>query len=656
MNLERFKDVNFVIDHANDRFITRQFVSNGDYLGRTLTVQITNNGLVGPLIGASLTLHWKNESSGLTDDSAFILVNQDESIYKIEYPQHMMTPGKVRASVLITFDGKTTATREFDILVQELAGTSSGVLEKSEFSALVAILSEANKWETRLTTIENNKVDSEKFTQELNEKADKTETDQLRQQKADQSFVDAQFAAIVSGAPKGTFTTKGDLEAKYPSGAEGVFLVLSDGNWYYWESESKSWKSGGVYQSSVLSDGQVTNRFIADGAVNGQKITSGAIESRHLTSEAVSISQINKNARGNNINKGIFFPMKEMDIVGNANPNPTANSSHLNSIMSVSVIGAEKNKVYAIAQILNGYSIDGTPRYGVIFSSFDINQSGTVDASSVKILNSANELDDKHPQSNIVGKTYFIENKVFIITYDTSFIPNNRLVFTSSGTGNLSSFNIVIDPQTYVYQLKKDFKYSWVAVGDSLTAITPKALKTYVGFVQDKLNINQVTNSGISGSTLNKAYDCMVERFLESEAADYMTIFGGMNDYIRNQPLGETTDTTTETTLGALTVLFSQMRAKFPRSKIAFILPHKIGHSVYPEVNSQGLKQIDYIEAIEKKCLEYGVPFLSLYKVSGLDMTISEQVGVFCDKDQVHLNNDGHEYIARTIAHFIQGI
>ena len=77
-------------------------------------------------------------------------------------------------------------------------------------------------------------------------------------QKANQAFVDAQFSSIVSGAPKGTYTDLTALQSAYPTGAEGIFLVMSNGHWYYWNSTTSAWVDGGVYQSSGLADHSVT--------------------------------------------------------------------------------------------------------------------------------------------------------------------------------------------------------------------------------------------------------------------------------------------------------------------------------------------------------------------------------------------------------------
>lgn len=248
LELDQFRDVDLVIDYANYSFIEKQFVSQGDYKGRTLTVQVTNNGVVGEVPGLMLNLNWHNQASGLTDLSAFSVLDKANSIYRIEYPQHMMTPGKVLASIQVIQNGKVTNLKQFELTVQKIAGQPIGIVEKAEFSALVAILADSNKFRT-----------------DIDRKADKT-------------FVDAQFASIVSGAPKGTFTTLDSLKAAYPSGTEGIFLVLSDGNWYYWNSSTSTWTSGGIYQaekskfSIIPKDQRLWHTFKVDGTVGSSYI------------------------------------------------------------------------------------------------------------------------------------------------------------------------------------------------------------------------------------------------------------------------------------------------------------------------------------------------------------------------------------------------
>ncbi|MFS1030176.1 SGNH/GDSL hydrolase family protein, partial [Enterococcus casseliflavus] len=158
MELDQFRDVDLVIDYANYSFIEKQFVSQGDYKGRTLTVQVTNNGVVGEVPGLMLNLNWYNEASGLADLSAFSVLDKANSIYRIEYPQHMMTPGRVIASIQIIQDGKVTNLKQFELTVQRLAGQAVGIVDKAEFSALVAVLADSNKFRTDIDTMNATKA------------------------------------------------------------------------------------------------------------------------------------------------------------------------------------------------------------------------------------------------------------------------------------------------------------------------------------------------------------------------------------------------------------------------------------------------------------------------------------------------------------------
>lgn len=168
MELDQFRDVDLVIDYANYSFIEKQFVSQGDYKGRTLTVQVTNNGVVGEVPGLALNLNWHNEASGLTDLSAFSVLDKANSIYRIEYPQHMMTPGRVIASIQVLQNGKSTFLKSFTLTVQQLAGQAVGVVQQAEFSALVAVLAEANGYKSDIDSLAINKASKNDLTQTEN--------------------------------------------------------------------------------------------------------------------------------------------------------------------------------------------------------------------------------------------------------------------------------------------------------------------------------------------------------------------------------------------------------------------------------------------------------------------------------------------------------
>lgn len=236
MNLDQFRDVDLVINKANDNFFQRQFVSQGDYKGRTLTVQVTNNGVIGEVPGLVLNLRWQNQSAGNTDLSAFTLIDKANSVFRIEYPQHMMTPGKVIANIQVIQNGKTTHMKPFELTVQKLPGEANGIVEKNEYSALVAVLSDANKFRTDIDTLKTKKADNEYV-----------------------KTVEDMVANMPTATPAETFTSEAALRSKYPNGNTRPMLVLeSDGKTaytYLWNGSA--WVKGVLYQAAGIADQSV---------------------------------------------------------------------------------------------------------------------------------------------------------------------------------------------------------------------------------------------------------------------------------------------------------------------------------------------------------------------------------------------------------------
>lgn len=56
-----------------------------------------------------------------------------------------------------------------------------------------------------------------------------------------------QINGLASGSPAGVYTTLNDLQNANPDHSK-IYVVLSDGHWYYFDD---SWKSGGVYQAQI---------------------------------------------------------------------------------------------------------------------------------------------------------------------------------------------------------------------------------------------------------------------------------------------------------------------------------------------------------------------------------------------------------------------
>ena len=52
------------------------------------------------------------------------------------------------------------------------------------------------------------------------------------------------------GTPKGTFTALVDLQTVDPD-HQYIYLVISDGHWYYWNETEEEWADGGAYQAPL---------------------------------------------------------------------------------------------------------------------------------------------------------------------------------------------------------------------------------------------------------------------------------------------------------------------------------------------------------------------------------------------------------------------
>lgn len=254
MDLNQFSTVDIVLDKANDNIIQRQTISAGDRDGRSLTLQVTNEGSIGEVTGLTANLLWTNHSSGLSDLSAFSVVDRLTSVFKIEYPQNMLTAGKVTAQIQLLHNGKATHSKKFEIIVLDVAGKLKGVLQSAEYTALVEALAKANGFEGDIRNLDI-------------KKAEKSDVADVARLKADRTYVDAMLSSIASGGPKELFYSLDALKAKYPNGGQGTYLVFSSSHQdgahiYIWQLDS--WKDLGVYQAESVADEAIGFAKISD--------------------------------------------------------------------------------------------------------------------------------------------------------------------------------------------------------------------------------------------------------------------------------------------------------------------------------------------------------------------------------------------------------
>lgn len=94
--------------------------------------------------------------------------------------------------------------------------------------------------------------------------------------KASKQDVNDRVAQIVSGSPKGTYSSLSALQTAKPTGDTGVYLTTDNGHWYWWNGSV--WVDGGVYQAADLpiSEKSITrNLFDKDAVIEGKQVLAG---------------------------------------------------------------------------------------------------------------------------------------------------------------------------------------------------------------------------------------------------------------------------------------------------------------------------------------------------------------------------------------------
>lgn len=137
--------------------------------------------------------------------------------------------------------------------------------EKLSLEAQKLLKNVPTELESMKNTVSNTEVKINNVTEELNNKVGvefvnaelaKKPTYLDLNKKADTSYVDTKVNAVTSGSPKGVFANLTALQANKPGGDTGIYVVQSDGKWYYWNGSS--WVAGGVYQGTTVADGSIT--------------------------------------------------------------------------------------------------------------------------------------------------------------------------------------------------------------------------------------------------------------------------------------------------------------------------------------------------------------------------------------------------------------
>ena len=244
-------------------------------------------------------------------------------------------------------------------------------------------------------------------------------------------------------------------------------------------------------------------------------------------------------------------------------------------------------------------------------------------------------------------------------------IANDVIMITSNADGLLFSKYFVASESVQAKGPWAD--KSAVFVGDSITAGTNCDGETYWELLKEALELGSVTDMGIAGSCISSTSDYglenspLINRFDSIPEADLISIFMGTNDYGHDTPLGTIDDMEDVSFYGALNVILSALKVKYPNATIVFVTPlHRYGfgtnsatgetHTFDSVPNGAGHTLEDYVNAIKLACEKHGVAVVDLYCELDMDPS-NDETREYYMPDGLHPNTAGHRQIANILTH-----
>ncbi len=191
---------------------------------------------------------------------------------------------------------------------------------------------------------------------------------------------------------------------------------------------------------------------------------------------------------------------------------------------------------------------------------------------------------------------------------------------------------------------------TYVAFGDSITA--QRNGVTYTEFVSQELSLKDYLVCGYSGYTLCYHYLCpsplctKIEEF--NYTYDIISLMGGVNDWAASSPLGTINDLSNETVYGALNIIATTLKTKYPNSFVFFMTPYK--HIGWDNLNSAGYNLYAIANAVKEVANKYNIPVLDMFNLGQFELEMYNE-----DSDGCHPSKDFiQNYTAPQIAQFIK--
>ncbi len=174
-----------------------------------------------------------------------------------------------------------------------------------------------------------------------------------------------------------------------------------------------------------------------------------------------------------------------------------------------------------------------------------------------------------------------------------------------------------------------------------------------------------VKNFGVKGSRLaikSDREDSFVERLDGVDTdADVYVLFGGVNDFSRNVPLGQMGSTDPHEFYGALDFLVRGITERSPEARLVVMTPCKTSGIEVKDIpgsfeqNHLGLTQETYVTAVREVADRYSLPLIDLYAGSGISPFLPEHRKLYMP-DGLHYSPAGYERLSHRIAAGLRAI
>ena len=378
------------------------------------------------------------------------------------------------------------------------------------------------------------------------------------------SSLENQIQNVANGGPSGVFSTYSDLVATNPN-HNRIYVVVQDGNWYYYNTSNNTWTSGGQYQGTEIADESITIvkldellqsnfnvEYSSDIDLGAEYVGYIKVENNEVVIQEdtnyrnrrydLDINTIYQfNGYNESASTGLVILDENNAIVYNSNPTTQSGQTYLNKVFSVSKNGYKAyigyNHSYAttnplsfatrlrkINNIYNNLKISNNiPLLHTVLGAFSNNN---VVGARLKLAPTGQPEQSSfllYPMEN--GKKYHIKGydhyqaKGFVIfdSYYQVLVTNTEnmpqvtlreIEYTATQNGfiGLSTYAgtpsiEILQDAIEVQQPNKLKDKKIYCCGDSITLGVGNNNKSYIDIIREN-NSMQLTKDGIGGSTL----------------------------------------------------------------------------------------------------------------------------------------------------------